>query len=300
MILLRTIPPPILRRMASNPSQIAAADAFVVQQPADAGADGLTRASEAIANVFLEACLLDVAAVKPGNVGFHRADRGMHAIDLVRSARVAATVIARPGLRVSERIHSTLGAVRAATGASPNAGIVLLGAPLVHAALGLIGEHEDHAFALNVARALEYLTQADGSLGASVQREERLARLIAPHFESHYAEVRERGLPRLTQARQRGRDWRWTVTEVFLGFLAARPDAYVARRHGEAGARELIEQALDFDRMAARATDLQRLHIDLVEWDRRLKVRRVNPRECADLTAATVLWARLDRPATKE
>lgn len=279
--------------MDSNPIQGTAVDPFVAQPPADPGADSLTRAAEAIASTFLEACLLDVAAIKPGNVGFHRADRGMQAIDLVRSARVAATVIARPGLRVSERIHSTLGAVRAATGASPNAGIVLLGAPLVHAALGLGAEPEDHAFALNVARALEYLAHADGSLVASVQREERLARLIAPHFESHYAAVRERGLPRLALARQRGRDWRWTVTEVFLGFLATRPDAYVVRRHGEAEAHALIEQALDFDRMAARATDLQRLQIDLVDWDRRLKARRVNPRECADLTVATVLWARL-------
>lgn len=256
-------------------------------------ADRPARVADDVANAFLEACLLDVAAIKPGNVGFHRADRGMQAVDLVRSARVAATVIARPGLRVTERIHSTLGAVRGAIGAHPNAGVVLLCAPLAHAALSVEPGQGTDAFANNVSHTLERLNLPGGTVAWAGSREAVLAELVGAHYASHYVDVRGMGLQRLAQARARGRDWRWAVTEVFLAFLAARTDGYIARRHGDAVAREVSGEALDFDRMAARATDLQKLQIELVDWDRRLKARRINPRHSADLTVATVLWSLL-------
>ena len=88
-----------------------------------------------VQRAFLDACLLDVLALKPGNVGVHGAGHGMQAVDFLRSARAAAPAIAAEQASVGERIHAAIAATRAAVGVNTNLGIVLLAAPLAHAAL---------------------------------------------------------------------------------------------------------------------------------------------------------------------
>ena len=92
-------------------------------------------ASEHVQRAFLDACLLDVLALKPGNVGVHGAGHGMQALDFLHSGRAAAAAIGAEKASVGERIHAAIAATHAAIGVNTNLGIVLLVAPLAHAAL---------------------------------------------------------------------------------------------------------------------------------------------------------------------
>lgn len=276
-----------------------------------------------VEQAFLDACLLDVAALKPGNVGFHGGGHGLHAVDFVRSATAAAPAIAAPARSVGERIHRTISATNGAVGTNTNLGIVLLAAPIAHAAAGAPGRE---ALVARLHACLAGLTVEDarlafeairlarpGGLGA-VERHDvhRPARtslleamraaadrdLVARQYANGYADVLETGVGRLAAARGRGRDWRWTTTEVYLAFLARHPDSHVARKFGIAEAETVRNAAVAHDRAAARASDLAAEAGRLVQWDGDLKARRQNPGTSADLTVATLFVAFLTDEAT--
>jgi triphosphoribosyl-dephospho-CoA synthase len=94
---------------------------------------------EAIARSFLDACLAELDALKPGNV--HRVSDGhrMTVADFAASAEVAAPLIGRQGLAVGTRIRLAVEATRRAVGQNTNLGIILLAAPLAGAALDVKG-----------------------------------------------------------------------------------------------------------------------------------------------------------------
>ena len=122
--------------------------------------------------------------------------------------------------------------------------------------------------------------------------------MIARQYANGYADVLETGRARLTAARARGRDWRWTTTEVYLAYLARHPDSHVARKFGAAEAALLRDESMTRDRAAARATDLVAAAERLIEWDGELKARGLNPGTSADLTVATLFVAFLSDEAT--
>ncbi len=90
---------------------------------------------EAIARAFLDACLAELDALKPGNV--HRFGDGhrMTTADFAASAEAAAPLIGRQGLPVGSRIRLAVEATQGAVGQNTNLGIILLAAPLAGAAL---------------------------------------------------------------------------------------------------------------------------------------------------------------------
>jgi triphosphoribosyl-dephospho-CoA synthase len=279
--------------------------------------------SARLERAFVDACLLDVTALKPGNVGLHAGGHGMQPVDFIRSAEAAAPAIARPAGAVGERIHRAIVATHAAVGTNTNLGIVLLAAPLAHVAWGPPGREalvqrlraclasltvEDARFAFEAIRLAR-----PGGLGTAdrhdVHAPARVSLLDAMHeaadrdmiarqYASGYADVLDTGLARLAAARARGRDWRWTTTEVYLAFLARHPDSHVARKFGAAEAAILRDAAVERDRTAAGATDLAAAAERLIEWDGELKARGLNPGTSADLTVATIFLAFLSDEAT--
>jgi hypothetical protein len=110
---------------------------------------------------FVDACLLDVTALKPGNVGLHAGGHGMQPVDFIRSAEAAAPAIARPAGTVGERIHRAIVATHEAVGANTNLGIVLLAAPLAHVAWGSPGRE---ALVRRLRACLTSLTVEDARL----------------------------------------------------------------------------------------------------------------------------------------
>jgi triphosphoribosyl-dephospho-CoA synthetase len=87
-----------------------------------------------IAAAFLQACLEELAAPKPGNVHIHAPGHRMTVEDFVRSAEVSAPLLCRPGAPLGRRILDAATATREAVGQNTNLGILLLCAPLAMAA----------------------------------------------------------------------------------------------------------------------------------------------------------------------
>jgi hypothetical protein len=86
-----------------------------------------------IAAAFLEACLEELAAPKPGNVHVHAPGHRMTVEDFVRSAEVSAPLLCRAGAPLGRRILDAATATREAVGQNTNLGMLLLCAPLAMA-----------------------------------------------------------------------------------------------------------------------------------------------------------------------
>ena len=90
---------------------------------------------EKLAIAFKSACMAELEALKPGNVHLFADGHGMTITDFIKSADATALVIAQPNLSVGERILHAVQATQNAVGLNTNLGIILLCAPLIHAAL---------------------------------------------------------------------------------------------------------------------------------------------------------------------
>ena len=273
-------------------------------------------ASGHVQRAFIDACLLDVLALKPGNVGAHGAGHGMQALDFLRSARAAAPAIAAEKASVGERIHAAIAATRAAAGVNTNLGIVLLAAPLAQAAIQVQSKLTKPALQASLAQVLAGLTVADaqlafeairqanpGGLGEAARHDVRAPAQvslleamreaanrdsIARQYVSGYVDVLDTGLERLAAARANGRDRRWAATEVFLDFLCRYPDSHVARKFGPTEAEALRREACAQAEAARRSGDTRAMRGQLQAWDAALKARALNPGTSADLTVATL------------
>ncbi len=79
---------------------------------------------------YIEACRLDVASLKPGNVHVFADGHRMTVSDFSESARVSARYVADPTLTVGQRVRTGVEATFEAVGCNTNLGILLLCAPL--------------------------------------------------------------------------------------------------------------------------------------------------------------------------
>jgi triphosphoribosyl-dephospho-CoA synthase len=87
-----------------------------------------------IVSAFVEACLEELDAPKPGNVHVFAAGHRMTVADFARSAAVSAPLLCRAGAPLGERIREAAAATRDAVGQNTNLGILLLCGPLAVAA----------------------------------------------------------------------------------------------------------------------------------------------------------------------
>jgi triphosphoribosyl-dephospho-CoA synthase len=91
--------------------------------------------SAKLAQAYRNACMAELEALKPGNVHVFADGHGMTIQDFIKSADASAAVIAQANLSVGERIFQSVKATQIAVGMNTNLGIILLCAPLIHAAL---------------------------------------------------------------------------------------------------------------------------------------------------------------------
>jgi triphosphoribosyl-dephospho-CoA synthase len=267
-----------------------------------------------IERAFIDACVLDVMAFKPGNVGVHGGGHGMEAADFIRSARAAAAAMAAPDRSVGERIYRAIAATREAVATNTNLGIVLLCAPVAQAVFRCRPPLSSASLQAALEQVLAALSMADaqhafdaillanpGGLGAAVRHDVRAPAQgtlleamreaadrdsIARQYVTAYADVVEVGLKRLEQARALGCDRRRAATEVFLAFLASFPDSHVARKFGLAQAQSLREAVAQ----QAALPEASKRMAALREWDVAWKARGLNPGTSADLTVVTLFW----------
>jgi len=271
---------------------------------------------QAIAQAFEAACRDELAAPKPGNVHVFAGGHRMTAEDFERSAHVAAGPLTAAGARVGARILGAVEATVAAVGANTNLGIVLLCAPLAKAAEMPGGDLRASLAAVlrdldveDAALAFRAITRAaPAGLGraekhdvfapATVTLREAMAEAarydrIACQYVSDFADVFDLGLARRAASRAALADPRLATLMIYLGFLAAFRDSHIVRKHGEATADRIREQASILQRRVDDAHSLDAVLPELLAWDAALKREGVNPGTSADLTVATIFTQRL-------
>jgi triphosphoribosyl-dephospho-CoA synthase len=277
---------------------------------------------EAISRGFLDACLAELDALKPGNVHRLAAGHNMTVDDFVASAEAAAPIMGEQRLGVGERVRRAVEATRKAVGQNTNLGIVLLAAPLANAAL-MPG-------AGNLERRLRLILQGlsvddareayrairetrPGGLGEApehdIAAEPRVTLLeamraaelrdrIAWNYAHGFADIFTLGLKWLAHARER---WdepafaspSWAVTRVYLGFLAHLPDTLIERKFGTRMATEVREEAGPIETSFTACASPEAMTAPLAAFDKALKQRGLNPGTSADLTVATLFAAAL-------
>jgi triphosphoribosyl-dephospho-CoA synthase len=261
---------------------------------------------------YEDACRREIESLKPGNVHLFADGHRMSAGQFLTSASVSSVPLTDPNLPIGRRILEAVRATRLAVGVNTNLGIVLLCAPLIRAAEMTGGE-----FGENLAKILDGMDIEDtaavfeaivlaspgglGSAEAHDVRETPKVRLveamqeaagrdmIARQYVTRYDDVFGVGLAALEAAIARGESGMWPAVFAYMAFLAGFPDSHVARIHGAETAGRVREEAIAVRALLDAAVDEAARIALLMDFDRRLKERAVNPGTSADLTVASLL-----------
>lgn len=267
------------------------------------------------------ACLLEASAHKPGNVapGPGRSFHDTRYEDFLASAAAIGAAFLRAGRRpLGLTIRDACVATARWTPANTNLGIVLLLAPLAHAALdgggGSLRRRVGRALrdtsvrdAANVYAAIRLASP--GGIGEAAeqdvaQRPTRTLREVmclaasrdgvAREYATDYAVTFRRGAPALRRARRDGLSWDDAVVETYLTLLAATPDTHIARKLGPAAAADVSRRsraALDAGGVRTPAGRRGVARLDEALRDAR---NARNPGTTADLTAAAIFTVLLN------
>ena len=269
---------------------------------------------EQIAIAYKNACMAELQALKPGNVHVFADGHGMTIHDFIKSADVTADVIGRADLTVGERIFYATEATQQVVGQNTNLGMLLLCAPLIDAALNADGML---TFQQSLDEALAQLTIEDARLTAkaivlanpaglgdvsqhNVRDEPQVTLLemmqaaqdydrIAWQYAHAFEDVLKFGAGRYQDAMMKWQNPAWATTALYLGLLTRHPDTHVVRKHGQAVADELLNEALEIEALHWQSDNPKLVQKHLLDWDASLKIRGINPGTSADLTVATLL-----------
>ncbi len=276
-----------------------------------------------IASALYDACIAELEALKPGNVGLHGEGHGMSVEEFVRSAAAIKAPISRSGATVGQRIFEAVQATREVVSCNTNLGIVLLCAPLAHAALRvqpgqtLRAALQSTLAGLNAADAGQTFRAIrlanPGGLGAAARydvrnadpapqvtlldamREAAARDSIARQYANGFTEVFQIGAPGLRHALARGWTEPWAVSACYLHLLARFADTHIARKSGMAAARRVSLRAQMLDASLLRASDPQSVCGKLAAWDSELKRDGLNPGATADLSVASLFVVKLEQ-----
>jgi triphosphoribosyl-dephospho-CoA synthase len=274
---------------------------------------------------FLQACWLDVAVRKPGNVSLASAGHRMQADMFLASAQAAVGPLFARGARVGDRIEGAMAATWAEVGCNTNLGILLLAAPVAAAVEHAGACTSVAALRAAIAEVMRSLDVADaraayraialanpGGLGdapsqdvhdePSVGLREAMALAasrdrIALQYASGHADLFDIGLAAWPSGFVLGPSppgeapdaaTKAAVQRVFLGFLGVIPDSHIVRKHGESVAHIVMTAA-----QAWRAHSSSGDEPSFAAWDESLKAQGINPGTSADLTVATLMIAGL-------
>jgi triphosphoribosyl-dephospho-CoA synthase len=278
----------------------------------------MSESASDLAARFKAACLSELEAIKPGNVHIFADGHGMSVQDFIASAEASTPAIVQPGQSVGQRILAAVEASWNVVGCNTNLGIILLCAPMVHAAMS----HDHPALRDSLQQTLDGLTVEDAilafraivraspaGLGESERQDVRNppdatlleAMGIAQHrdriawqFVHGYQDVFA-GVTRYQEALRRWERPAWATTAVYLGFLSDFPDSHLVRKHGAAVALAVQQEGRGHYLALQGMENPKRYQRDLLCFDADLKARGLNPGTSADLTVATLLAASLEQ-----
>lgn len=271
----------------------------------------LALTSVSVARLIRRICELEVQARKPGNVSFASPGHGMTAEMFVQSAASMAAPLCQQGVSLGERVYAAVLATRNAVGCNTNLGIILLVAPLVHAALrtssvnslrerveSVLSELrlEDAQYVFDAIRmaapgGLGKVSRHDVSLPADVDLIEAMQAAssydrIAWQYAHDYADVFDVLVPLVASTVAARITEEAAVAYVFLDILARWPDSHIARKFDLALAENIRQETVSLRNRLNNANAYSSHADDLVEFDISLKRRGINPGTSADLTVA--------------
>lgn len=261
------------------------------------------------------ACLLEVAAPKPGNVSRYHDFGDTRFEDFLLSAVAIAAAFGAAGeASVGETVLRAVQDTRRWVPVNTNLGIILLLAPLARAAAGDAGPLRSR-----LSRVLATLTVADaqavyaairvadpGGLGrveAQDVREEPTVTLheamslaadrdtIAREYTTDYDVTFGLAVPALRRARAGGLDWSTATLESYLRVLAEVPDTLIARKRGLAAARAVSEGARVVLAAGEPGSPERARATEALDSELRGDANRRSPGTTADLVAAALFVA---------
>jgi triphosphoribosyl-dephospho-CoA synthase len=270
-------------------------------------------AREEIAAAAQLACLLEASAPKPGNVSPGVAFHDTRYEHFLASAAAIAPAFLDAGAQpVGETILRAIEATRHWTSANTNLGIVLLLAPLAHAAhlrqpaslrervrtvlasttiADAVAAYRAirlaHPGALGEASSQDLATSPTVTLTAAMtlaaERDD-----VAREYTTCFARTFLVGAPALTQARADGLEWSDAVVECYLALLADSPDTLITRKLGPNAAGEVTSRAVEVCSAGGMRTDAGRRAVAAFDRELRNSANSMNPGTTADITAAAV------------
>ena len=281
--------------------------------------------NQQLADIFKAACMAELEALKPGNVHIFADGHGMTVQDFMTSAEAASAVIAQPNLSLGERIFHSVKATQKVITCNTNLGIILLCAPLIHAALqpstltfmqslksvlanttiedaentfaairlaNPAGLGESAQFDVHQTATCTLLQAMQTAANRDLARDMLSRDMIAQQYTNNYAEILE-SLVVYQQALARWQRPAWAVTAVHLHFMAHFLDSHIVRKYGETIAKLVQSEALEHEAEFLKAYNPKNYLAPLLRFDDALKKRRLNPGTSADLTVTTLLMAYL-------
>lgn len=272
-------------------------------------------------SAYLNACLLELEALKPGNVHMFADGHGMQVQDFVTSAEHSAAALCRalPSTleTLGQRIYAALQATHAQVGCNTNLGIILLCAPIVQARL----QYTSEALPIALAKVLNNTTIDDAesvfqgirlvkpagmgqrtqddiqapaeitllSAMQQVQAIDSVARQYAQHYQDCLQAVTLYEALLLRWQRPA-----WAATALYLYWLSHWPDSHLVRKYGLATA-QAVQHTAKQHYASLLCQHNPKLEMGaLLAWDSQLKQAKLNPGTSADLTVATVFISNLN------
>lgn len=273
-----------------------------------------TMSPKQLAEAYHDACMLELKALKPGNVHMFADGHRMTIHHFMKSAEVSAGVISQAGLTVGERIFGAIEATHQAVGMNTNLGIVLLCAPLIQAKLQLQANQSlseslhqvldnltvddsvlvSQAIVLSSPAGLGSVSQYDVRQPAEVNLSQmmRVAQhsdRIAWQYANGFLDVLGFGVQRYEEALAQWSNPAYAATAVYLGFLSTQPDTHIIRKHGSRLAMAIMAEAQIMEAEFKAIENPKLMQRKLMDWDASLKARDINPGTSADITVASLL-----------
>ncbi|MEM7027121.1 MAG: triphosphoribosyl-dephospho-CoA synthase [Pseudomonadota bacterium] len=270
---------------------------------------------ERIASCVHASFLGEVRSLKPGNVSVYAAGHDMTVIDFERSAEVTTPIICNPELSFGKRILRAVEKTIEAVGCNTNLGMLLLFTPIIMAAEQSDNDHnelqqqvkkvlskcnqqdaEDVFNAISKANPGGLGTQPEHDVNAEVDCSLLEAMQAASHFDNvalqyvnGFETIFREGIETVRGFVKRWNSVEWATVASYLEFMATLPDSHIQRKYGAELANKIKKDSrVVRDQFIKCDTPANGKSI-LLEFDKQLKQKKINPGTSADLTATSLL-----------
>ena len=258
--------------------------------------------------------ITEVNALKPGNVSPYSEGHDMSVADFVKSAELTSPILCNASLSVGERILESVKITISEVGCNTNLGMLLLFAPLIRAAeLGVSSLHSnlgnvllglDTKDAAHIFTAISHASpgglgesdkydvnkQLKGNITLQMAMTEAKDRdLIAKQYVTDFADIFSQGFICVGDFAARWNSVQWAAVACYMGFMAEFPDSHIRRKYGQKVAEQIKINAAPIATVFRDKDSPEEATEMLMEFDKALKQKDVNPGTSADLTAASLL-----------